>query len=96
MSDRALPGASSLLPLAPLPPALKHISHQARDPALAVTQVTNAMRFLLSCSLLPLLLPTHQARDPDLAVTQVTNAMRFLPPEAVLAFNIGNEADSYM
>ena len=49
---------------------------------------------------LPLPSPNHpvslQARDPDLAVTQVTNAMRFLPPEAVLAFNIGNEADSYM
>ena len=49
---------------------------------------------------LPLPSPHHpvspQARDPGLAVTQVTNAMRFLPPEAVLAFNIGNEADSYM
>ena len=45
--------------------------------------------------LLPPLLP-HQARDPGLAVAQVSNAMRFLPPKAVLAFGIGNEADSYM
>eukprot|EP00955_Chlamydomonas_euryale_P116547 366426-Chlamydomonas_euryale.AAC.11 len=36
-----------------------------------------------------------QARDTELAKAQVTNAMRFLPPEAVLAFNIGNEADAY-
>ncbi|GAX74173.1 hypothetical protein CEUSTIGMA_g1622.t1 [Chlamydomonas eustigma] len=36
------------------------------------------------------------ARDPGLAVTQVGNAMRFLPPGAILAFNIGNEADAFM
>ena len=28
-------------------------------------------------------------------MTQVTNAMRFLSPESILAFNIGNEPDSY-
>lgn len=36
-----------------------------------------------------------QARDPQLAATQVTNAMRFLPPQSILAFNIGNEADAF-
>ena len=36
-----------------------------------------------------------QARDPGLAATQATNAMRFLKPESVIAFNIGNEPDSY-
>ena len=36
-----------------------------------------------------------QAKDPALAATQVSNAMRFLPPESVLAFNIGNEADAF-
>ncbi|KAG1679112.1 hypothetical protein FOA52_000467 [Chlamydomonas sp. UWO 241] len=36
-----------------------------------------------------------RARDPALAVQQVAAAMRFIPPEAILAFNIGNEPDSY-
>jgi hypothetical protein len=36
-----------------------------------------------------------RAKDPALAVKQATNAMRFLPPAAVMAFNIGNEPDSF-
>ncbi|KAG1666909.1 hypothetical protein FOA52_005969 [Chlamydomonas sp. UWO 241] len=36
-----------------------------------------------------------RAKDPALAVRQVTSAMRILPPAAVMAFNIGNEPDSF-
>ena len=47
------------------------------------------------CATLHASLLHAQAKDPGLAVTQVTNAMRFLPPASVLAFNVGNEPDSY-
>jgi len=36
-----------------------------------------------------------KCKNATLAALQVSNAMRFLPPEAVLAINIGNEADAF-
>ncbi len=48
--------------------------------------------FKVSCDSTPASLHT-QTRNASLAVAQVEAAMAVLPPEAVLAFNIGNEPD---